>query len=231
MNVFYSILRAIVYLPFRLLYPTKVINKRDFPKRKKVIVVSNHLSWKDILVTAICLPGFRHFVAKKEIGKNPVIRKLASWLGVIFIDRGKADMSAMRETISVLKKGDSVTIFPEGTRNKVDTSLQQVKTGIVMFSLKGDAPIVPICIREKARIFRKNYVYVLPPFELESLKGRRLDNPTVSFGAEIVAEKMSEAKRLLDEYVAGRKNKAFRRTLKESKKARKNALKALGLKR
>ena len=226
MNLFYAIIRAIVYLPFKLFYPTKVINKKDFPKDRKVILVCNHLSWKDILVTAINLPGYRHFIAKQEIGKSRLIHRLAKWLGVIFIARGKADMSAMREILGVLKKGEGVTIFPEGTRNKVDTSLQEVKSGVVMFSVKGDAPIVPAIIYGKARAFRKNYVYVLPKFELESLKGRRLDTPTVEEGAEIVAEKLAEAKRHLDYRVSHSKDKDYRRLLKDGKRARKTALKA-----
>ena len=95
-----------------------------------------------------------------------------------------------------------------------------------MFSVKGDAPIVPAIIYGKARAFRKNYVYVLPKFELESLKGRRLDTPTVEEGAEIVAEKLAEAKRLLDYRVSHSKDKDYRRLLKDGKRARKNALKA-----
>lgn len=225
MNVFYSIVKAILYLPFKLVFPTKIINKKNFPKSKKLITVSNHLSWTDIPVVAISLPGYRHFIAKKEIGNNPVIRKLAKWLGVIFIDRGKADMSAMRDTVKVLKKGEGVTIFPEGTRNREDTSLHEVKSGIVMFSVKGDAQIVPIMIHSKARVFRKNYIYVAPPFELDYLKDRRLDSVAVAFGAETVTEKMNEAKRMLEYYVANKKNKEFKRLLKENKKARKNALK------
>ena len=226
MNLFYAIIRAIAYLPFKLIYPTKVINKRDFPKERKVLLVCNHLSWKDIIVTAINLPHYRHFVAKKEIGKNRLVHKLARWLGVIFIDRGKADMSAMREILGVLKKGEGVTIFPEGTRNKVDTSLQEVKSGVVMFSVKGGAPIVPAIIHEKARAFRRNYMYLLPAFELEDLKGRRLDTPTVEEGAAIVAAKLSEAKQRLDYYVEHRKDKQFKKLLKDGKRARKSALKA-----
>lgn len=226
MNLFYAIIRAIVYLPFKLFYPTKVINKKDFPKEKKIILVCNHLSWKDILVTAINLPGYRHFVAKKEIGKNRLVHRLAKWLGVIFIDRGKADMTAMREILGVLKKGEGMTIFPEGTRNKVDTSLQEVKSGVVMFSVKGDAPIVPAMIHSKARAFHKNYVCVLPKFELETIKGRRLDTPTVEEGADIVAEKLAEAKALLDYFVSHKKDKEYRRLMKDGKRARKNALKA-----
>lgn len=224
MNLFYSIVKAIVYLPFKLFFPTKVINKINFPKKKKLITVSNHLSWSDIPVVAISLPGYRHFMAKKEIGNNRLIRKLAKWLGVIFVDRGKADMSAMRDTVNVLKKGESVTIFPEGTRNKEDNSLQEVKSGIVMFSVKGDAPIVPVMIYSGSKVFRKNYIYVAPPFELEEFKGRRLDSVAVAMGAEIVTEKMSRAKEMLDFYVANRKNKDFKLMLKQNKIAKKNSV-------
>lgn len=226
MNLFYTIIRSIVYIPFKLLYPTKVVNKRDFPKEKRVILVCNHLSWKDILIAAIYFPGYRHFLAKKEIGKNPIIRTLAKWLGVILIDRSRADLTAMRDTIAVLKKGQGVTVFPEGTRNKTDTAIHEIKSGVVMFSLKGDAPIIPAVIHSRARLFRKNYVYLSPTFDLSVLKDRRLDTPTVNEGGAIVGEKLAATKKLLDNYVENKKNADFKRMLKEHKKARKRALAA-----
>lgn len=225
MNLFYTIIRGLFYLPFKLFYPTKVINKKAFPRKTKLITVSNHLSWKDILIVAIYLPGYRHVIAKKEIGKNPIIRKLAKWLGIIFVDRGKADMSSMRETVNALKKGEGITIFPEGTRNKEDTSLQEVKSGVVMFSIKGDAPIVPVMIYRRSKVFCKNYVYVAPPFELDDFKNKRLDVPTVALAANTVAAKMTDAKAYLEDYVERKRWKEFRKLEKEHRKARKNALK------
>lgn len=226
MNLFYAIIRAIFYLPFRFFYPYKVINKKAFPKDRRVITVSNHLCWKDVLVVATGLRGYRHVIAKKEIGKNPLIKKLAQWLGIIFVERGKADMASMRETVNALKKGEGITIFPEGTRNKVDTSLQEVKSGVVMFSVKGQAPIVPVMIYRPSKLFRKNYVYVAPPFELENLKGRRLDTPAVAEGALEVAAKMAEAKSYLEDFVARKRFKEMRALEKAHKRARKNAIKA-----
>lgn len=226
MNLFYTIIRGMFYLPFKLFYPTKIINKKAFPKSRRLITVSNHLCWKDVLIVATGFSGYRHVIAKKEIGKNPIIRRLAKWLGIIFVDRGKADMSSMRETVNILKKGEGVTIFPEGTRNKVDTSLQEVKSGVVMFSVKGGAPVVPVMIHHEAKLFRKNYVYVGTPFELDGLKGRRLDTPAVAEGAEIVASRMEAAKDYLDDYVARKRWKEFRALNKEHKRACKAAKKA-----
>ena len=75
-----------------------------------------------------------------------------------------------------------------------------------------------------SKVFRKNYIYVAPPFELEEFKGRRLDSVAVAMGAEIVTEKMSRAKEMLDFYVANRKNKDFKLMLKQNKIAKKNSV-------
>lgn len=225
MNLFYSIAKAIVYLPFKILFPTKIIGKRNFPRKTKVITVSNHISWTDIPVVAVSLPGYRHFIAKKEIGRKPFVRWLTKSLGAVFVDRGKADMASMRETIGLLKKGESISIFPEGTRNKVDTSMNEVKSGIVMFSVKGDAPVVPVMIYGKGRVFRRNYIYVGVPFELTQIKNRRLDTPAMNEGVAAVTAKMEQAKELLDFHVENRKKKDFKLLCKQAKRARKKALK------
>lgn len=238
MNLFYTIIRGIVYLPFKIFYPAKVVDKHNMLKKTKLITVSNHLKWTDIGIVAVDIPGFRHIIAKKELGKNPIIRAFAKWLGIIFVDRGKTDLSAIRTSVKILKEGGGITIFPEGTRNKKDESLQEVKSGVAMFAIKGDAPIIPIIIHHRSKLFRRNYLYVAEPFDLDEFKGVILDTPTLEKAAKIVTEKMLTAKSFLDDYVANKRwierkekkkqHKAFLKTIKkQSKVAVKNTKKEI----
>ena len=219
MKKFYSFIRGLIYLPVKLFYPTKVLNGRNMPVSPQVITVSNHLSWKDIPVIAVNIPGFRRFIAKKEIGKNKLVRKLAEALGVIFIERNKADMHAIRESVNTLKSGGGISIFPEGTRNKsADGGLQEVKGGVTLLAIKGNAPIVPLILHHKERIFRKNYLYVGEPFELTEFKGRLLDAETIAEASDKVAAHMQKARDDMEVFIREKKWIQQRKAWKARKK-------------
>lgn len=220
MRKFYGFIRGVFYLPFKIFYPTKVLNARNMPKSERLISVSNHCSWKDIPVLAINVPGYRRFIAKKEIGKNKLIHKLAEMLGVIFIDRGKADMHAMRESINALKAGDGLAIFPEGTRNKnADSALSEIKGGVTLLAIKGNAPIVPMIIWKKERVFRKNYIYIGEPFDLTEFHGKLLDGDTLGEASEKVLRHMQAAKDDMELFI---KEKRWKVQKKEHKTFLKN---------
>ena len=96
MKWFFYLMKIITYLPLRLLYPVKIIGRKNMPKGK-VIAVGNHLSAADIVMQLSNLPGFRYIVAKKELSKNKFVGAFLAALGAIYIDRGKADLSAMKK--------------------------------------------------------------------------------------------------------------------------------------
>ena len=83
--------------------------------REPCLVVGNHISWLDILVLGSALPVV--FLSKSEIGRWPVIGRLARAGGTLFIARGRA--GAARRSIDeigrALGRGQSVLVFPEGT--------------------------------------------------------------------------------------------------------------------
>lgn len=220
MNLFYAIIRALVYIPTRILFPVKIINKHLLPKEKKVIIMANHLSWIDILLIAVYIPKYRHFIAKKELGKNFFTRFLTKALGVILIDREKSDVTAMKSIIKLMKKGHGINLFPEGTRNKVDTSVQSFKSGVVMFSLKGDAPIVPVAIYKKSKSFTKNYILVGEKITLEEYKNKQLSS-VMNEATLQIEDKFGSLKQTLDAYVENKQWIADKKAKKEMKKTEK----------
>lgn len=219
MRKFYGFIRGIFYLPFKIFYPTKVLCGDNMPASERLVSVSNHYTWKDIPVLAVNVPGYRRFIAKKEIGKNKLIHSLAEKIGVIFIDRSKADMHAIRESVNALKAGDGIAIFPEGTRNKSgDAALHEVKGGVTLLAIKGNAPIVPMIIRDRERVFRKNYIYIGKPFELTEFHGRLLDAETIGEASEKVAEHMRKAQEEMEVFI---RDKGWIAQKKERKATRK----------
>ena len=115
--------------------------------------MANHLSLMDIPILYGWLPLDLKWVMKKEVRKIPLIGSGTAMLGHIFLDRSNHD-AALRELQhleKILKPGDSILFFPEGTRSRSGT-LQAFKMGA--FHMAGDlqVPILPVTIRGSDKI-------------------------------------------------------------------------------
>ena len=156
----------------RPLYPTKVIGRENIIKKGKCIYACNHLSAIDIPMTQVHIPGYRRYIGKVDFTTHKLSKFLLDKFGVIFIDRDKPALSTMREIFSVLDDGQ-IFIFPEGTRNKGnENEMQELKTGLALFAAKSGAPVVPVLVYRRPKIFHKNYLYIGKPIDIIKNKGR-----------------------------------------------------------
>ncbi|WP_352417878.1 lysophospholipid acyltransferase family protein [Proteiniborus sp.] len=150
----YSFLRTILFVVFRLVFRINVTGIENVPTEGKIIICSNHVSMLDPITVAISVPRRIYFMAKKELFKNKIFGKLLDKLGAFPVDREGADLSAIRNSLKILKSEEALGIFPEGTRSKKE-EIDNAKPGIAMISIKGKAPIVPIYIDTKYKLFKK----------------------------------------------------------------------------
>lgn len=110
------------------------------------VFVSNHVSWFDVLALAAELPRY-NFVAKAEIFRVPVFGRGAKAVGTIPIQREnrKAAFAAYEEAARRIRNGDSVVVFPEGTRGTT-YALRPFKKGPFVLAIASQAPIVPTVV-------------------------------------------------------------------------------------
>jgi 1-acyl-sn-glycerol-3-phosphate acyltransferase len=135
----------------RIFYRMKSYGVEKIPHEGGVIIATNHSSNIDPPIIGICVEKNRRvkFIAKKELFKVPFISWVLRQFDTIKIDRNRpgGDLSALRDTLKSLKKGDCLSIFPEGTRTKTGEPLEP-KAGLGLIAKKSGVPVV--C----ARIFR-----------------------------------------------------------------------------
>jgi 1-acyl-sn-glycerol-3-phosphate acyltransferase len=140
---------------------TVIQNGMEHFAKGPYIVVTNHASVLDILVTVGFFPDCR-FVAKKEILNIPIIGQLARYGGQAIIDRSdKAQaMSAMRENIRATSEGN-LLVFPEGTRTNTG-ELGVFKYGAFAIAKENQMPILPIAISGSFQALKKkgNFLYL-----------------------------------------------------------------------
>lgn len=229
MKWFFYLMKIITYLPLRILYPVKIIGRKKMP-RGKIIAVGNHLSGADIVIQLSNLPGFRYIIAKKELNKNKFIGGFLAGVGAIYIDRGKADLSAMRKILGVLKKGYGLSIFPEGTRNRESDTMGPIKEGAAMFAIKSKTEIVPVMVFSRAKLFRRNYLYVGDKFDLSEYYGKHTDAAVLKAASEEIEKHMLIAQLELGDYVFYNKTRQGKRLKKEAAAAEKSLVSYLGAK-
>ena len=102
-------------------------------------------------------------MAKAEIMRVPVIGWILSKAGVFGVDRGAADINAVKTALRFLKEGNKLLMFPEGTRVEEGENVE-AKTGAAMFSVRTGTPILPVYIPAKKRWFRPITVVIGQPF-------------------------------------------------------------------
>jgi 1-acyl-sn-glycerol-3-phosphate acyltransferase len=126
------------------------------------IFAANHVSWFDVPALAATLPRYK-FVAKAELFKVPVFGGGIRAAGMIEIQRDnrKAAFGAYDLAAQSIRAGNSVVVFPEGTRG-YDYPLRQFKKGPFVLAIAAGVPIVPVILHGTIEILKKGSLWVHP---------------------------------------------------------------------
>ena len=132
----------------------KVENSEKLPKDGQYLLVSNHRTIIDPPIIEVVLKDteiFGLWISKKELYNSFFFGMFVRNAGCILLDREKDQMSGFFADIKKgVKEGDSIFIFPEGTRNKTDEALTPFKEGSRIIALKNRLPMLPIYIKGNA---------------------------------------------------------------------------------
>ena len=132
----------------------KVINQDKVPQDGKYLLASNHRTIIDPLIVEIATEkSIIHgdWIAKKELYNSFFFGTFVRNLGTILLNREASQMSSfLKDTKASVKSGNSIYIFPEGTRNKTDSAIAEFKDGAQMIARMNKLPIFPVYIRDKA---------------------------------------------------------------------------------
>lgn len=140
-----------------------VIGEENVPKDQAVLYVGNHRSYFDILLTYSRCPRLTGYVAKVEMLRYWLLRDWMKALYCLFLDREdiKAGLKTILQGIEYIKKGISICIFPEGTRNRTD-EMMPFKEGSMKIAEKTGCPIIPMAITNSAEIFENHIPFIRP---------------------------------------------------------------------
>lgn len=154
--IVYRTLKFIIKPFFMLIHGTKYVGLENIPVSGGVILAGNHTGNTDALLMLGGPKRIVHMMAKKELFKTRFTNAFFRSMACISVDRSKHDEQAKSEAIKVLKEGNVIGIFPEGTVNKTNDILLPFKYGAVSFAKKTNAYIVPFAITGSYNIFKRN---------------------------------------------------------------------------
>ena len=180
MNPVYNICWYLLQPALHLMYPHKVSGRENIPAEGGFVLCANHMSAFDPIYVATCLPRKRQirYLGKKELCSNKFLKFVMDYFKCIPVDRGNADLAAMRAAIQTVKEGHPLGIFPQGTRSR-DNSPTPFLGGASMIALRAGVPVIPCYVDGPFRLFRRCNVSFGKPIDLSDL-GKRCDSETLA---------------------------------------------------
>lgn len=170
------IVRTAIRIYFVLIYRVKVIGTENIPKDKKqpLIYCGNHRTYKDPPLIVVTAKRHVRFLAKEELRKNPFFAFLGVVFDGIYVKRDAKDVTALKTTLKALKNGESIALFPEGTRNGLEKG-EKVKDGAAFFAVRTGAKVIPVGISGGEKVFQKMTIKYGEPLDYSNRSKEDLD--------------------------------------------------------
>jgi len=133
---------------------TEIIGAENIPRDVPLIFACNHQSIYDVVLLQALIPVRFRFVVSTELFRLPLYGWTFKKSGYIPLDR-KAPLSAyksLKMTLEVLRSGERVMIFPEGTRSRTG-KLGEFKSGSLLPAQRSGAPVIPLAISGSFNVF------------------------------------------------------------------------------
>ncbi|HJX49608.1 MAG TPA: lysophospholipid acyltransferase family protein [Gaiellaceae bacterium] len=127
--------------PTALMTRLRIYGRERIPRTGGLVIAYNHFSWIDIPAFGWSSPRPVYFLAKAEAHAVPVVGAYLRLFGSFGVRRGESDREAVRRMRDVVRAGNALGIFAEGTRQRSGV-LGPVQPGAAMAALQEDAPVV-----------------------------------------------------------------------------------------
>lgn len=193
----------VLFIPvMKFFYPYKIHGNKKVSDGP-VIFVCNHYGIFDIFYSASLTWEGIHYMAKSDLSEVFLVKNIMKCCRSIFVKRDGTDVRGIMDSLKVLKKGDKICLFPEGTRNKTEQEILPFYNGASLFALKAKVPVVPITIYKKPKLFRRTDIIVGKPVELTEFYDQRVNSEVLEKAnerlKELILSQRYEFKKSLEE--------------------------------
>ena len=126
-----------------LFYRVRVHGLENYPEQDGFLLCANHQSFLDPVVLGVVCPRPVNYLGRKTLFSFGPLGWFLTWNDTIPIDREGSGLAGIKETIRRLRRGESVVMFPEGTRTD-DGEFQPLKLGFCALARRSKAALLPV---------------------------------------------------------------------------------------
>ena len=193
--LWYNTVRSLLAILATILMRWRASGQSNVPTTGGVLLVSNHLSFLDVVFLGLPLRRPLNYVARSTLFVS-ILGWFIRSVGAFPIQREGIGASGMKETLKRLRAGGIVTLFPEGTRSH-DGQLGPLKPGIAVLVERVGVPVVPTGLAGMFEVWPRSRLLPVPhpvrihygrPIYPEELKG--LDTEAIT---ALIRERMEES--------------------------------------
>jgi 1-acyl-sn-glycerol-3-phosphate acyltransferase len=166
-----------------LWFRPRVAGSEHVPLSGPVILAPVHRSFADFGFAAFCSKRKLFFMTKDSMWKNKWLGRLLLYVGAFPVHRESADREALQRAEEVLKRGQALVLFPEGTRRE-GPAIEDLMEGATFLSARTGAPIVPIGIGASDLAMPKGKA-IPKPYTIQIVVGPAIPPPARTGGGRV----------------------------------------------
>ena len=140
-----NVIRPIGNLFCKTYYKVEYIGLENIERNDGFIIAPNHITEFDPLLIAMASKRLFYYIGKYELFKNPILAKAITGLNGFPVMRGKGDLRAINYAVELIRRGEVLCIFPEGTRS-VDGTPKTAKSGVGYIARHSKCDVIPTAI-------------------------------------------------------------------------------------
>ncbi len=182
-----KIVKAILHGLYKIVYRIEIIGAQNIPQEGACIICPNHVNYLDAVGLVTACKRKVNFVGKDDLFDNPILCWLGRLFDVIPVKRGQQDMEFMKRTLKLLKNGEVLGLFPEGTRKGI-VKTGKLKNGAAFLSLRTGSPVIPCGIQGNFKPFTKVTIIYGKPLVFEKTKEKAPDKEELDKVSRIIMD-------------------------------------------
>ena len=167
--------KVILSTVYKIAFRVKITG--EVPENGGYIICCNHINYLDAAAIVLFNKRKVNFVAKEDLFTHGILMWLGHLFDAIPIKRDMQDIDAMKRCLKVLKNGELLGIFPEGTRKGMEKNLK-AKNGAAFMAIKSKVKVIPVGIHGTFKPFSKVYVNYGEPIDISNFTKENLDEAT-----------------------------------------------------
>lgn len=171
LNRFFVFIYYLVGFIVGILHPVSVEGMDRLPRGGALLCPNHSSDWDPVLV-ALRLPvNYRlHIMAKEELFRNPVLGWILRKVGAFPVSRGSNDIQSVKTAMQVIKAGDNLLMFPEGTTIRggvgyADGLPAHAHGGVAMIGIRTGAALVPVFVDGEKKLFHRTRIIFGEPYQ------------------------------------------------------------------